>query len=284
MDYLSPKLDIVFKKAFGDVNNADMLRGLVSAYLGVDTSGRFELSNTEITPEELERKFARLDLRISTENSEIDIEVQVVNRSDYMDRCLYYWASLYASMVPRSGKYISAKQTLMLNILDFSWFKCDDFNTNFTFYDPKNKLTLSDKARISFIELPKIRSYTKEEVRRDERVAWAAFFNAKTKEEFDMLSNTTDNTNVQKAITVIRQLSADERVREEARKREDALYSERSALHSAKAEGIAAEQARMIANLRELGVPENVIKLAASGKSIEETEDNSDEEDMDFEP
>lgn len=287
MEYLSPKLDIVFKKAFGDINNADMLRGLVSAFLNVDTSGKFELTNTEITPEELQRKFARLDLRISTQQSEIDIEVQVLNSSDYSDRCLYYWASLYSSTVPRGDEYRTAKQTMTLNILDFKMFDCEDFNTNFTFYDPKNNLSLSDKARISFIELPKIRNYTEEQIRCDERVAWVAFFNAKTKEEFDMLNNTTCNTNVKKAITVIRRLSADEKIREEARKREDALYNERSMLNAKLDEGIAigrAEgRAKIVAQMRAYGLNDSQIAgiLNQQVKSEPEegySEDHSDDE------
>lgn len=266
-ELISPKLDIVFKKMFGDVNNADMLSSLIKAYLDVDTGGKFELSNTEITPEELERKFARLDLRISTEQSEIDIEVQVLNTLDYNDRCLYYWASLYTSSILRGEEYNSAKQTLALNILDFKMFDCESFNTNFTFCDPKNNVTLSDKARISFIELPKIRNITREQIKNDERIAWAAFFNAKTKEELDMLNETTNNVGVQKAVAVIKELSADERIREEARKRADALFNERSAmkahlekgleigLERGRAEGRAegeAERARLEAEIAQL--------------------------------
>lgn len=228
---------------FGDINNSDMLKNLVSAYLGIDTEGegKFELSNTEITPEELRRKFARLDLRISTEKSEIDVEVQVLNTLDYNDRCLYYWASLYTSSVPRGEEYREAKQTMSLNILDFKMFDCESFNTNFVFFDPQNNITLSDKARIMFVELPKIpiRGITPEQIRSDDRVAWAAFFNARKKEEFDMLKESSNNPNVQKAVTVIRELSADDRIREEARKRENALRDEQSALYAHYKKGVA---------------------------------------------
>lgn len=294
MEYLSPKLDIVFKKMFGDINNSDMLRSLVGAYLGIDTNGKFELSNTEITPEEIERKFARLDLRISTEKSEVDVEVQVLNTLDYNDRCLYYWASLYTSSVPRGGEYKEAKQTMSLNILDFKMFNCKNFNTNFMFCDPNNHVVLSDKARISFIELPKIRNITPEQIRNDERLAWAAFFNAKKEEDFDMLNETTKNTAVQKAVTVIRQLSADERICEEARKREDALFNERSALsaHYKKgvAEGIAIgetkerekltreyedKQQRMIQAFRSMGVSEEAIAEAVKLSQSDQDDDPS---------
>ena len=294
MKYLSPKLDIVFKKMFGDVNNSDMLRDLVKAYLGVDATGKFELSNTEITPVELDRKFARLDLKISTRTEVIDIEVQIANQPDYNDRSIYYWAALYASTVGKGDEYNNSKTTLSLNILDFKMFDCDDFNTNFTFYDPKNGLSLSDKARISFIELPKVREITPEQIKSDERIAWAAFFNASREEDFDMLDRITENPNVQKAVTIIRELSADEKVQEEARKREEALLNERWALSAAKrdalaegraegkAEGIAegkAEGLSMMANaLRAMGMDERDIEEAVlRAQGIEPERDAVDE-------
>ena len=54
-----------------------------------------------------------------------------------------------------------------------------------------------------------------------------------------MLNQATNSPTVQKAVTIIRELSGDERIREEARKREEALFNERSALKGAKEEGIA---------------------------------------------
>ncbi len=272
-ELISPKLDIVFKKMFGDVNNADMLNSLISAYLNVDIGGEFNLSNSEITTEVLEQKFARLDLHITTAKSEIDIEVQVLNSRDYAERCLYYWASLYNSSILRGHNYGTAKQALTLNILDFKMFKCEDFNTNFTFYDPKNKITLSDKAQISFIELPKIRKITREQIKNDERIAWAVFFNAKTKEELDMLSETTKNVGVQKAVAVIKELSADEKIREAARKREEALFNERSIMQAEREQGRAEERAKRETEMaaiskamRESGMTEEQINSILNGQ------------------
>ena len=109
---------------------------------------------------------------------------------------------------------------------------------------PKNNVTFSDKARISFIELPKIRKITQEQIKNDERIAWAVFFNAKTKEELDMLSETTKNVGVQKAVAVIKELSADEKIREAARKREEALFNERSIIQAEREQVRSEERAK----------------------------------------
>lgn len=287
MEYLSPKLDIVFKTMFSDKNNTDMLRGLLKAYLDIDEEGTYTLSNTEITPEELDRKFARLDLRITTGQHEIDVEIQLLNKKDFVERSIYYWASLFTSTVKRGEKYNGAKSTMSLNILDFRLFQdCEDFNTNFTFYDPDHNLALSDKVRIGFVELPKIREYTPEQLKSDERVAWAAFFNAKREEEFNMLSQTTANPDVKKAVTVIRELSADERLREQARKRQEALFDEQSALKAERAEG-RAEGVDDLANaLLRLGVNkekiEEAVRLLQTPQSPQEADTNEDSDDWDM--
>ncbi len=290
MEYLSPKLDVVFKKMFGDINNKDMLRDLVKTYLGVDANGKFELSNTEITPIELEKKFARLDLKISTADEVIDVEVQVAKQEDYSDRSLFYWAALYAGTVDRGEDYVSSKTTLSLNILDFKMFECDDFNTNFTFYDPKNGLTLSDKARISFIELPKVREITQEQIKNDPRLAWAAFFNATREEDFDMLNKTTANPTIKKAVTVIRDLSGDEEMREMARKREETIMNERwivsAAERKGREEGKEEGFTKMADALRALGMDESDIEeaiLRAKGmepepEAVDEDENDNDED------
>ncbi len=125
-----------------------------------------------------------------------------------------------------------------MNILDYVSFpQCDDFFTTFVVYDPEHKIKLTDSFSMHFVELPKIRNATAEQIKGDSRVAWAAFFNAKSKEDFNMLRENTVNPNVQKAVEVLGRLSLNGSVRQEAKIREDALFNERSALSAARKEG-----------------------------------------------
>ena len=68
-------------------------------------------------------------------------------------------------------------------------------------------------------------------------LAWSTFFNAKSKEDFNMLRENTVNPNVQKAVEVLGRLSLNGSVRQEAKIREDALFNERSAMSAARKEG-----------------------------------------------
>lgn len=280
MEYLSPTLDIVFKKMFSSSANADMLKSLLNAYLGIDDLGEYALTNVEITPETLEKKFSRLDLRVSTEKEEIDIEVQVLNKDNYSDRCLYYWATLYGSSVERGEDYGTSKATLSLNILDFNLFsaeECEDFNTEFVFYDPKHNLILTDKARINIVELPKIRNATPEQIKSSEKIAWAAFFNAESEEDFDMIRQTTSSPNVQKAVTVIRQLSEDEKMIEAARMRKNAIFNERSSLAGAREKGIAEGMKMGMEKGIEKGIEKGMEKMANSLRAMGMSEEKIQE-------
>ncbi len=90
-----------------------------------------------------------------------------------------------------------------------------------------------------------------------------------------MLGNVTQNTDVQKAVAVIKEYNADERVREIARRRRETKFNERDALNAeyaaGKAEGIelgtakgieigtAKEQDAFIESMREEGFSEEQI-------------------------
>ena len=285
MEYLSPKLDIVFKRLFGEKNNRDMLKDLLKTYFDMDEDEKdLILENTEITPEEITMKFSRLDLRISTKKSEIDVEVQINDNKDFEKRSVYYASSLLNSSARRGEEYSDIKAIRTLNILDYNSFpQCDDFFTTFVLYDPKHKIQLTDVFSMNFVELPKVRSATAEQIKGDSKVAWAAFFNAKSKEEFDMVRENTVNPNVQKAVEVLGRLSLNGRVRQEAKIREDALFNERSALSAARregreegkvegrAEGKAEERAKIIKNLRAAGMSEEQIQNIVSDPDHDET-------------
>ena len=236
-EYLSPTLDVVFKMLFGDANNRDMLENLLVTYLELDSIENIELLNGEVTPNEADDKLVRLDLRITSKDHEIDVEVQVFRDKEYADRCISYWAAIHQDAIKRGGKY-SAKKVLSLNILGFSYFKdSGGYISNFVWYDPENKRQLSENAKITFVELPKARKFTPEQIRNDDKMAWAAFFNAKSKEDFTMLNQTTENNTVHKAINEISRISADDLARDKARRREEAILTERSRMRAAMEEG-----------------------------------------------
>lgn len=125
---------------------------------------------------------------------------------------------------------------------------------------------LTDKLRIDFLELPKTESDNSIQVKRLQK--WMRFFNIKTEEDADMVAQAND-TMINKAVYVLREMSADERAREMARQREKILHDEASYLETSrlegKAEGRAEGIAEGMAKGRAEGVTEGMVKGRAEG-------------------
>ena len=86
--------------------------------------------------------------------------------------------------------------------------------------------------------------------------------NAESEDELTMLQNTNVPV-IQKAVMVIHQMSADEKMREIARMREKALHDEASALKGARdegrAEGITEGRTEMISKMKAFGMSDEQI-------------------------
>lgn len=80
------------------------------------------------------------------------------------------------------------------------------------------------------------------------------------------IQQSTSIPEIQKTIVILREMSADEQIREEARRREKRLHDEATALNHARSEGEArgreAERASIAETMRKNGFTEEQIKLA----------------------
>ena len=112
--------------------------------------------------------------------------------------------------------------------------------------------------RIDFLELPKAKSH-KTNTKLQE---WLDFLNVTTEEGLKMLKkNTVNPTIMHKAVAVVRQMSADEQLLRAIQKREETLMNERSALNSAKKQGMAQKEAELIEKWRKKGTEEQIKEL-----------------------
>ena len=232
-----PKLDLVFKKIFGDVNNTDLLIDFISSVLDypIDSIKKVEIIDNEIIPDTIEKKFSRLDLLLQVNDEYINIEIQVNNYNNFKERTLFYWSKVYSNQLGQSDDYISLKNTITINIIDFKLFNCLEYHSSFMIYETTRHEKLTDKLRIDFLELPKAKK-NKTSTKLQE---WLDFLNITSKEGLDMLEQNTINPNIMhKAIAVVRKMSADEKLLRDIQKREETIMNERFALNNAKKEGI----------------------------------------------
>ena len=104
---LDPKIDFVFKKIFGAENNKSVLIDFLNAVINdKDPIVEVELKNTDMEKEFLDSKFSRLDIKAITDKKEhINIEIQVKNEYNMIQRTLYYWSRMYSEQIGNGENY-----------------------------------------------------------------------------------------------------------------------------------------------------------------------------------
>lgn len=262
------KLDIIFKRIFGNDKNDKIIAAFVEDLLELKRGSiqKIEIKNVELPPDELDKKFCRLDLKMHIDDKIVNIEMQINFEPDFKDRTLFYWAKIYSEDLGSGEEYGDLKKTICINIINFNAFECNDYHSHFKVKEVDRNEVLSDKLDIHFFELKKIKSSVKHKPMED----WLNLINAETEGELMDIENTTQIKEVRDTIVILRELNADQKVKQEAYYREKRLHDEASALGYARREGIAEGEAmgrkeernRLAENLRKMGMTEEQIKLA----------------------
>ena len=230
------KLDIIFKRVFGNEKNTEIIAGFISDMLDIprEKITKVVIKNVELPPEEIDQKFSRLDLNLYVDGRKINIEMQVNKESAYKERTLFYWAKLYSDDLDSGEDYSALSQTICVNIINFNLFDCENYHSHFMLKEKERDEVMTDKLAIHFFELKKVGKYKRNKRMED----WLTLINAETEGDLMALQQNTSIPEIQKTIVILREMSADEKIREEARRREKRLHDEATALNHARKEGI----------------------------------------------
>ncbi len=229
------KLDVIFKRVFGNDSNKAIIAAFISDLLEIprESIKAIYINNVELTPEYLDMKFSRLDLRLDVDGRIVNIEMQVNRETDFKERTLFYWSKLYSEELRTGEEYGELKQTICINIINFDLFDCEDYHSRFKVLETERHEVLTEKFAIHFFELKKLGKFKKNRRMED----WLNLINAETEGDLMAIQQTTQIPEVKDTIVMLRQLSADEQVRMEAHYREKRLHDEATALGSARREG-----------------------------------------------
>ena len=253
------KLDIIFKRVFGSEKNEKIIAAFISDLLDIPRKSikNIYINNVELTPEYLDQKFSRLDLKLDVDGKIVNIEMQVNNEGFFKERTLFYWSKLYSEELSAGDEYGELRKTICINIINFNLFGCDDYHSHFRVLESSRNELLTDKFAIHFFELKKLKRSGKNKRMED----WLNLINAETEDDLMAIQQNTDIDipEVKETIVMLRQLSADEKVRQEAYYREKRLHDEATALGTARREGIAEGRAE--------GRAEGIAEGEAKGKA-----------------
>ena len=234
---LNPKIDFVFKKIFGSEENPKILIGFLNAVLKpIIPIVEVEIKNTDIEKVHVEDKFSRLDVKAKTSNQEIiNIEIQLKNEYNMIQRSLYYWSKLYEEQLGDGDRYDKLCRTVCINILDFKYLKNDRFHNGYRLKEIETNEELTDIEEIHFIEIPKLKKLNSEEEVVDMLEAWVEFLRDPESEVVRKLEMTTRE--IREAKDELYRLSRNEKERELYFLREKSLKDEISALANAREKG-----------------------------------------------
>ena len=223
------KTDTLFKMLF--VKHPDLLKQLVSELLAIrlDSIGQFTITNSEIPPENLGDKFCRLDINMIVDGQRVNLEIQVRNEGDFIERAMYLWAREFSSALLAGKNYSLLPRTIFISIIDFNLFNCKEFHSVFLPLEATRHTLLSDKMAIYFYELNKL----PKEISVDNMLLlWLSLFKAETEEELKKI-NALGVPVMEQAITAYKSISASPAFREIERLRSKARHDEAQALYNA---------------------------------------------------
>ena len=110
--------DYIFKKIFSKKGNESILKDFLIAILEIPIEKVEVQAEVTLEKELEENKLGRLDiLAVLNDDTIVNIEIQVLNPNNFIERTLYYWSGIYYNNLKSGEKYNRAKKTIAINIL-----------------------------------------------------------------------------------------------------------------------------------------------------------------------
>lgn len=238
MNRMKPLNDIVFNKLFGDEKSKSLLIGLLNSILNEDIHD-IAIQERRIEPETIEGKLSILDIKATGNTGEkFNIEVQLLDEKNMVQRSLYYWAKLFTENFRAGKNYNTLSRTVVINILDFNLNELNGeaFHTRFRLHEVASKTVLTDLMEMHFIECKKFKMI--EQDMHNPLHRWLLFLQEDTPNEILKEVLGMDQT-LKEAEERLAFLSSDPDVRRQYEDREKALSAERSRMDSAMEHGLA---------------------------------------------
>ena len=226
---LKPKIDVVFQSLFSK-KNEKITKAFAEAMLDEKVKKITINDDKELFREKPEDKLGILDLELDINDREkVDIEIQLVDKSNIQERLLFYFSKLYYNEVKKGDDYKKAKRVVMVAILDYDFNLTKEIKRMETKWKLREEnakdLVLTDKIEIDIIELSKVRAEY-EKNKQNKKAQWALFINdPNTKEVKEIMK---ENEDIEEAVVTVHKMTEDEKMRRLADLREKAILDEKA--------------------------------------------------------
>ncbi len=159
MIFLSPRTDIAFKKVFGNAQHTNILINFLNNILELNPGNRIVtvvITDPNNQPETVHSKFSIVDIACTDEkNAHYIIEMQVLNRQDFIERCQYYVSVALSRQVQRGDDYIKINPVIFIGIVNFNLLESPEYFSHHKTLNIKTGEHALKHSEYHFIELPK---------------------------------------------------------------------------------------------------------------------------------
>ena len=226
---LKPKNDVVFQRLFNK-DNQKITKAFPEAMLDEKIHHMTINEDKELLSDTLDKKTGILDLQIDVNNTEkVDVEVQLVERSNLPERLLFYFSKLYLKGIGKGEDYRVAKRVVLIAIIDYNLkIEIEDkkMETIWQIVEKNHpKTILTNKFEIHILELEKVKEEYKKN-KENKKAQWLLFLDDPETEEVKKIME--KNEDVKEAVIEVRKLSQDEQLQREAELREKAIMDEKA--------------------------------------------------------
>jgi predicted transposase/invertase (TIGR01784 family) len=177
MIFLDPRIDIAFKKLFGDITRKNVTMSFLNNLLARTEGNKIVdliINDPNNIPETLDAKSSIVDVRCTDQSGlQYIVEMQVSTQKDYGTRALYYSSLAFARQLARGERYEKLMPVIFVGILDFALFRNKDYISNHAILDTKTFECEIRKLEFHFIELAKFRKTFEESLTIIDQWIWS---------------------------------------------------------------------------------------------------------------
>jgi len=268
--------DFIFRYVFGREENTRFLIDLVNAVMkdaGARTVRTLELKDPVSLRDSKWAKETKVDILATGEDGrQFDIEMQVHPHKGFVNRSLYYWASLYSEQLEKGESYGIVRPVVCINFVDFPLFPDTDENHHrFMISDVKKpERVLTEDLDIHFVEL------CKKPKRESSLAGWAEFLENAGLEGADMQVLFDSNALMKEAYVDFERCAQNEKLRLLARAREGYQRDVASMLYDARQDGLEKGIEKGVQKGMKLARLEDARRLLVRGFSAEDVAELTD--------
>ncbi len=223
--------DYIFKKIFAKKGNESLLQDLLNSILQIKIKSIEVIADANLERQLESNKLGILDIKAKVdEDTIIDIEIQIINRYNMIERTLFYWSGLYYNVLQKGEDYKEIKKVIAINILDYNEFEEGPYHEIAKLRREYLYKILTDKIEIHFIQIPKFKKQRKD--MKTKLDMWMDFISQI--DEKEVKNAMSKNKEIKKAQEEYEYLTGDEEERRIAFLREKAIRDENSIFDAGK--------------------------------------------------